>query len=82
MKSVRVCSIYDLLRVVALKDIINDIYVFSQSVNILNRAAQLMIHNWVVEKHNAENYKKSLEQKQLGTGNCYGPSKRIREEDF
>lgn len=62
-RSVRVCSIYDLLMTVALKVIIYDIYVFFfESINILNRAAQRMIHNWVVERRNAKNYKKGLEQ--------------------
>lgn len=47
----------------SLKYIICDVFMFClQSVNILNRATQRMIHNWVVEKWNAKNYKKSPEE--------------------
>lgn len=63
INSVRVCSIYDVSNDIVLKDIICDLYAFYlQSINILNRVAQRMIHNWVVEKRNAEKYKESLEE--------------------
>lgn len=38
---------------------------YLQIVNILNQAAQQLIHNWVVERENAEKYKKSLERSNL-----------------
>lgn len=49
--NVRVCSIYDVPCNMALKSITCDVCVFYlQGVNILNRVAQQMVHNWVVEK--------------------------------